>query len=142
MATAHIPTATTNGAKSTKGRTMTITPGRTVLYTLSEDDAMKINRRRTSGGEIHKRMQTSVPSVQGDATSIYGWPEGAQAHIGNHASAGEVVPLVVVKVWPNEYGENIPGVNGQALLDGNDALWVTSAKEGTEPGTWAWPPRV
>ena len=29
------------------------------------------------------------------------------------------MPLVVVKVWPNEYGQDVPGVNGQALLDGN-----------------------
>ncbi|MFA6242689.1 MAG: hypothetical protein WC655_17250, partial [Candidatus Hydrogenedentales bacterium] len=74
-------------------------------------------------------------------TPLLAWPTGAQAHIGNHASAGEVVPLLVVKVWPDEYGAGIPGVNGQAMLDGNDALWITSAKEGTEPGTWAWPTR-
>lgn len=121
---------------------MTVTTGRTVLYTLTEDDAKQINRRRTSGSEIAARMKTSVPSVDGDKPSIYGWPEGAQAHIGNRASAGDVVPLVVVKVWPNEFGPDVPGVNGQVFLDGNDALWITSAKEGTEPGTWAWPPRV
>ena len=111
---------------------MTITTGRTVLYTLSEDDAMKINRRRTTGSSIFERMKTEPKQ----------WPEGAQAHIGNTASAGDTVPLVVVKVWPNEFGEGVPGVNGQALLDGNDALWITSAKEGTEPGTWYWPARV
>ncbi len=111
---------------------MTITTGRTVFYTLSDDDAMKINRRRTNGGSIAERMKADPKQ----------WPEGAQAHIGNHANSGEVVPLLVVKVWPNEYGEGVPGVNGQAFLDGNDALWITSAKEGTEPGTWAWPPRV
>jgi hypothetical protein len=93
-----------------------VTVGRTVLYTLSEQDAEEINRRR--------------------------WPAWAQAHIGNPAAAGDEVPLVVVRVWPHEFGENVPGVNGQAFLDGNDTLWVTSAKEGTEPGTWAWPPRV
>ena len=60
---------------------------------------------------------------------------------GNSASAGDVVPLVVVRVWPNEFGDQ-PGINGQAILDGNDTLWITSAKEGTEPGTWQWPPRV
>src|SRR5262245_58704493 len=109
-----------------------ITTGRTVLYTLSENDVTQINRRRTDGRAIRERMQAEPKQ----------WPEGAQAHIGNHASVGDVVPLVVVKVWPHEYGENVPGVNGQALLDGNDVLWITSAKEGTEPGTWAWPPRV
>ena len=111
---------------------MQITTGRTVLYTLSDDDVTQINRRRTNGRSIRERMQAEPKQ----------WPEGAQAHIGNTASAGDVVPLVVVLVWPNEYGEGAPGVNGQALLDGNDTLWITSAKEGTEPGTWAWPPRV
>ena len=31
------------------------------------------------------------------------------------------------------------GVNGQVFLDGDDSLWVTSIKEGTESGTWEWP---
>lgn len=111
---------------------MAPTTGRIVLYTLTEQDAAQVNRRRTNGASIADRLKQEPPV----------WPAGAQAHIGNHANAGDVVPLVVVKVWPNEYGENVPGVNGQALLDGNDALWVTSAREGTEPGTWMWPPRV
>lgn len=62
--------------------------------------------------------------------------------VGNPVEVGDVVPLIVVKVWPNEFGEGVPGANGQAFLDGFDGLWVTSAREGTEPGTWAWPPRV
>jgi hypothetical protein len=106
--------------------------GRTVHYRLSEDDAKAINRRRTNGREIAERMKADPPR----------WPAGAQAHIGNSASEGDTVPLVVVRVWPHEFGQDVPGVNGQAFLDGNDALWVTSAKEGTGPGTWAWPPRA
>ena len=47
-----------------------------------------------------------------------------------------------VRVLGAEYGPGVPGVNGQAFLDGNDVLWVTSAREGTEPGQWSWPPRV
>jgi hypothetical protein len=47
----------------------------------------------------------------------------------------------VVVVWPNEHGPDFDGVNGQAFLDGNDVLWITSAKEGTEPGQWSWPIR-
>ena len=61
---------------------------------------------------------------------------------GNFHEVGQEVPLIVVVVWPNEFGPNYAGVNGQAILDGNDTLWITSAKEGTEPGTWAWPERV
>lgn len=107
---------------------MQITTGRTVLYTLTANDAEFVNRRRTTGAFIAERMRAEPPQ----------WPVGAQAHIGNYVGAGDVVPLIVVRVWPS----GIPSVNGQALLDGSDVLWVTSAREGTEPGTWAWPPRV
>ena len=120
---------------------MTPTTGRIVFYTLTDVDATEINRRRTNNRDIVARTHTHVES-QGHNPCIFGWPAGAQAHIGNSASAGDVVPLVVVRVWPDEYGPGVPGVNGQAILDGNDVLWITSAKEGTEPGTWAWPPRV
>ena len=45
-------------------------------------------------------------------------------------------------ISPKEHGPDFDGVNGQVFLDGNDSLWVTSAKEGTTPGTWCWPERV
>ena len=109
-----------------------VSVGRIVHYRLSEDDARAISRRRTTSASIRERMQADPPA----------WPEGAQAHMGNFAAEGDVVPLVVVRVWPNEYGEGVPGVNGQALLDGNDQLWVTSAKEGDDAGQWSWPPRT
>lgn len=111
---------------------MAPTTGRIVLYTLSEDNATAINRRRTDSRSIRDRMDAAPPQ----------WPAGAQAHIGNSAHEGDVVPLLIVRVWPNEYGHDVPGVNGQAMLDGNDALWITGAREGTEPGTWAWPART
>jgi hypothetical protein len=50
-------------------------------------------------------------------------------------------PLVVARVWPNEYGDK-PGVNGHLILDGPGTFWVTSRAEGTDNGTWHWPPRV
>lgn len=105
--------------------------GRLVHYRLSEDDAVKVNRRRTTGTAI-------LDSILKEK-----WPLGAQAHIGNAAAAGDVVPLLIVRVWPNEYDNGtVPGVNGQAFLDGNDVLWVTSAREGDKPGTWSWPARA
>ncbi len=104
--------------------------GRIVHYILSADDTKQINRRRTSRVSIAQNIEEGK------------WPIGAQAHIGNSATAGDVVPLMIVRVWPDEYGPGVPGVNGQALLDGNDVLWVTSAREGTEEGQWAWSPRV
>lgn len=58
--------------------------------------------------------------------------------LGNAAHAGDEVPLVIVRV--NQFPSS---VNGQALLDGNDSLWVTSIAKGHpgEPGRWAWPDR-
>lgn len=105
-------------------RFMKPTTGRIVQYKLSANDATAIARRRVA--KPHEP----------------GWPLGAQAHVGNHPSAGDTVPLIVVHVWPDEYGPGTPGVNGQAFLNGNDQLWVTSAKEGSEPGQWSWPERV
>src|SRR5688572_4356763 len=96
--------------------------GLVVLYVLSETDAEKINRRRTTGEKIAARMESGA------------WPVGAQAHIGNTAQAGDVLPLLVTRQWE----ENM--VNGQVFLDGNDTYWVTSAHEAAEAGelgTWS-----
>lgn len=90
------------------------TIGRIVHYKLSANDALRINRN---------------------------WLEHGGT-TGNASSEGDVVPLIIVRVWPDEFGAGIAGVNGQAILDGHDTLWVTSAKEGTEAGQWCWPPRV
>lgn len=104
--------------------------GRIVHYRLSAQDAEAIARRRTSGVSIAGRIKEEK------------WPLGAQAHIGNPVAEGQTLPLVICRVWPDEYGPGVHGVNGQVLLDGNDQLWVTSAREGEGPGTWSWPPRV
>jgi hypothetical protein len=108
---------------------MKVTIGRIVLYKLTEQNVAEITRRRTTGTSIAERIKEEK------------WPLGAQAHIGNPLHVGQILPLTVCVVWPNEYGPNYDGVNGQVLLDGNDTLWVTSIKEGTENGTWAWPVR-
>ena len=49
---------------------------------------------------------------------------------------GAVYPAMSVSVWSPS------SANVQVFLDGNDVFWATSRSEGTEPGTWAWPPRV
>jgi hypothetical protein len=103
---------------------MTPTVGRTVQYTLSESDANEINRRRITGQSIAERIKAAI------------WPIGAQAHIGNEAVAGQVYPMVIVRVWGDA---PTSAVNGQVLLDGNDVYWATSRTVGTQPGTWAWP---
>ena len=91
------------------------TPGRIVLYKLSEDDAAQVNRRRVS-----------------TAGHGEGWPAGAQAHVGNPARAGDVYPCVVVRAWSDT------NINGQVLLDGNDTFWATSRVEGDDDGQWMW----
>ena len=105
--------------------------GRIVHYTLTEQDAQQINRRRTSGSSIADRIKEDK------------WPIGAQAHIGNSAYAGQSYPCIIVCIWPNEYGPDFDGINGQVILDANDQFWITSIAEAAEatPGKWNWPPR-
>lgn len=100
------------------------TIGRIVLYCLSAADADAINRRRTSGTAIALRIQKNE------------WPIGAQAHIGNAVTEGDVVPAIVVKV----YGDDCISV--RAFLDGTDDFWATSisVSEGAEPGKFHWMP--
>lgn len=95
--------------------------GRIVHYVLSAQDAEQINRRRTTSAQIAARIADEK------------WPLGAQAHIGNSVSEGEVYPLVITRVWDSGM------VNGQVMLDGNDLFWATSRHEGVEPGTYRWP---
>lgn len=77
-------------------------------YRLSAADVDAVNRRRTSGGSIARRLTENPPM----------WPKGAQAHIGTPVVAGDECPLIVTK--RHEDGT----VNGQVMLDGNDTLWV------------------
>ena len=100
-------------------------PGRIVHYRLTEEDAERINRRRTDSASIRDRMAQQQ------------WPVGAQAHIGNAVTPGDYCPMVVVRCW-----DGTTRVNGQVFLDGNDTYWVTSAELGAIAGTWCWPPRT
>lgn len=111
---------------------MTPSVGRIVHYMLNETDAEQINRRRTTGAAIHERITADK------------WPTGAQAHIGNTVKAGDVFPMVIVRVWGND---PVSAVNGQVLLDGSDAYWATSRQQvdvssADKRGLWFEPPRV
>lgn len=99
------------------------TIGRIVILKLSDQQAVEINRRRTTGGAILDRIKLGQ------------WPLGAQAHIGNEVHAGDEFPMVVVRVWSESC------VNGQVLLDGNDTYWATSVSQGDQNGMWHWPER-
>ena len=91
--------------------------GLMVLYRLTAADASQINKRR----EDFRQNAVSTPVF---------------AHVGNVVSEAERVPMIITQVWPNEFGPGHSGINGQAFLDGNDSLWVTSVEEGDQPGQW------
>lgn len=95
--------------------------GRIVHYKLSDWDAARINKRR-------KDFHVYNNSLNYRDT-------GYIAHFGNEVQRAEIVPLVITRV----IGDHM--VNGQALLDGSDTFWVTSAAEGESEGTWRWPSR-
>jgi hypothetical protein len=105
---------------------MKTTIGRIVEYTLNQEDADQINRRRTNGYEIADKIKEGK------------WSIGAQAHIGNKAEAGQKFPMIIVAVW----SENC--VNGQVFLDGTDVLWKTSTNnadtiaDDNKQGMWNW----
>lgn len=109
---------------------MSTTPtiGRIVHYVLSEEDAAQINRRRTNGASIAERLTRAR------------WHEGAQAHIGNSAFVGMILPAIVV----SSFGDSEdPPINLQVFLDGNDTFWATSRhlRIGDQKGGfWQWPP--
>lgn len=81
--------------------------GRVVHYTLSETDVAYIQSRHQ------------------DRSSC------------NQASAGDVYPAMIVRIWGDA-----THVNLQVFLDGDCSYWATSRGEGEGAGFWAWPERV
>jgi len=104
---------------------MTPTIGRIVHYTLSEQDADAINKRRSDASLNLRSIRESA--------------QGYIAHFGNSVAAGDVFPLIITRTWGDTPESH---VNGQVMLDGNDTLWACSVKEGEGPRTYAWPARV
>ena len=97
---------------------MEIQLGDIVLYQLTKDDAEIINRRYRHASHNQDLMRVSKT--------------GYQAHFGNAVGEGTVVVLIVTQVWSSTC------INGQAILDSNDSLWVTSACKGEDPGYWSY----
>lgn len=95
-----------------------------------------MSQQPTIGRIVHYRLS------ERDVESITGARLNNTSLFGSIPKAGDVVPLIITRVWPDEYGEGVAGVNGQAFLDGNHSHWVTSAKEGADNGEWSWPPRA
>lgn len=103
------------GSTDTKAPELPVpTLGRTVLYTITKEQADEINARRKSS-----------------SASRHSWH-------GNEAREGNVYPMTIVAVWGDT---PTCAVNGQLLLDGNDSLWVTSVSVGEGPFHYRWPTR-
>jgi hypothetical protein len=94
----------------------TPTIGRIVYYRINEQDAKAINDRYIDAMKAINEIRT-----------------GFQLHVGNHVAIGQILPMIIVGVWPGT------SVNGQVILDGNDNFWVTSAEQGYNNGQWNWP---
>ena len=95
-------------------------PGDWVTYYPTEAQAQAINDRRAMSG------YAATPHV------------GITLHQGNTVSPDTGYPMLITRAWgekPDSY------VNGQAFLDGNDVIWVCSAKASVkpEPGNYVWP---
>jgi hypothetical protein len=99
--------------------------GRIVHYKLTESDVDRIVRRRTDAERYYH------PS-----TGVHVAGHGEQRHVGNVPAAGDIFPMMIVRVWNDTH------VNGQVFLDGNDVLWVTSVREDADrAGAFTWPTR-
>lgn len=101
---------------------MTPTIGRIVHYTLTAEDAQKVNKRRQD-------------AVESDFTEE---GTGAVIHYGEPVPEYCVFPMIVTTVDRGIVG-------GQVFLNGNDTLWVYPVMEAEhpgDPGLWFWPPRV
>jgi hypothetical protein len=96
--------------------------GRIVHYTLTEQDAEQINRRR-------KDAQASLDWHREHKT-------GAVVHTGNAVSANDVFPMVITRTWGDTEQS---AVNGTVLLDGNDTFWATSVDQGEGQRHWLAP---
>lgn len=93
----------------------------------------------TKGRIVHYKL-SSADIAAIDAKHRVSEDVASYAH-GNPTSIGDVLPAIVVAVFPDEFGTGIPGVNLQVMLDGPETFWATSRREGNEAGQWAWPPR-
>lgn len=83
----------------------------------------------------HQGEIVSYKLTQNQASAI-NHRRGLHPSSGNSVRPGDTVPVVVVRVWPENR------INGQAILDGEDNIWVTSATYAADgvhlPGTWLY----
>lgn len=90
--------------------------GDRILYTLSEDNAKQINKRRKDARNLNESGKTLASQET-----------GAVIHSGNEVKTGDVFPGVLVRKWSDD------GFNAQVSLDGNDIFWACSIGAGEGP---------
>lgn len=112
--------------------------GRIVHYKLSEQDATAINRRRQDAS-TPLAADLVKDGIGTQPRTIAAMGTGAQVHVGNHVTAGDVFPMLITRVW-SDTPES--AVQGQVFLDGNDVLWATSVCHGDGEHQYTWPGRV
>lgn len=97
------------------------TIGRIVLYTLTAEDAAKINSRRNDAKDwMRFHIQNS---------------NGVMVHVGNQVTTGEQFPAMIVRTWGTTPEA---AVNLKVELDGSDTFWKTSTMVGEGPGFYQW----
>lgn len=101
------------------------TVGRIVLYSLTEQDAEMINRRRADARDHMHAHHINK--------------NGVMLHVGNTVHQGDQFPMVITRTWGSDA---LSAVNGTVLLDGSDTFWANSRVRGEENGMWRWPPRA
>lgn len=94
--------------------------GRQILYVLSDTDVQTIMKQRVLSADLMNEDDRHLAAFRG-----------------NSVLAGDIVPAVIIRVWNEQSGL----MNGQALLDGTDSLWLLSRERDANktPGTWHWP---
>lgn len=88
--------------------------GDVVLFQLRENDVALINEARHVSRQFDKGIETLLA---------------------NSVAAGEVYPMIIVRVWGDAPDSR---VNGRVILDGNDTHWVTSVRCGEAEGEFLY----
>ena len=89
--------------------------------------------KETQLGDIVLYQLTDIDAYNLNLLYVHDYynPKGGyQVHVGSPVSKGDVVPMIVTKVWSSIC------VNGQVILDGNDSLWMVRIDTGEGPGYW------
>jgi hypothetical protein len=98
--------------------------GEWLFYTLAEDDARKINKRRDDAN-FHMDEHRANSN-------------GVMVHVGNRVSTGDRFPALITRPWGSTPGSV---ANATVFLDGSDTYWATSRGIGTTAGTFQRGPR-